>query len=661
MIEGITNKKIKVFYFSDPVCSTCWMVDPYIKKLVDEYGTILDFHVKMGGLMDSFDRLAEQSDGDLALNLGNLWDRQTEHYGVLMDGSIWRNKPISSSIPASVAFFAVLMQSKSLADKFIRIVREMLFLQNKDVSEEHHLIAAAIQAGVDIDAFREAMTDGSAHALFEQAQDEREKYGIQYFPTLVFINSQGIVEKGMEPVGEFTFKAIYESWEAALFKLTNGNPRKMIKSRTALEVLKKENRVALSELVVLCSLSEESIKKELSLLIADGLVVNEKNGPIDYYRYNSTPFLIKKNQFKFDSAAIIGGGVCGNYLSFAMNQAGKSPIVLERLRKESFRGLGFLLLKNGIDALDAVGLKNELYKRSNSINCFKATCTQGNEILRTKMEDCLAISRDAFFDLFYSQNSDQHTVYEKTVEEVVYNKDGGLRGVTTSDNEFFSADIFLASDGIRSKIRQQFFEHSKLEELPERELVGTVYLPELDVPQDEFHKVVDQENGKYMGMLPLGDGHYIWFMQINNDTHPVGTSQSKNLRAYAIQTVKNYPKPFQQLIASSDFDKVFLWFAHRMEILPSFHYQNMALLGDAAHPLLAFTSQGANAALEDAAYLLTMLSNQRENETIEEIYQRYYEVRKHAIQHHINEGDALLDDFLNMRHSKSFKLPLSIH
>ena len=97
-----------------------------------------------------------------------------------------------------------------------------------------------------------------------------------------------------------------------------------------------------------------------------------------------------------------------------------------------------------------------------------------------------------------------------------------------------------------------------------------------------------------------------------------------------------------------------------MDLLPAFSYKNLVFLGDAAHPLLAFTSQGANSALEDAAYLLTLLSHQDWEETTEEVFEHYYEIRKDAVQNHIDEGDALLEDFLKLPYTKTFRLPLSI-
>src|SRR5689334_6571905 len=48
-------QKIKLLYFTDPVCSACWSIEPQLKKLLMEYGRYLDVEYKMGGLLQSWD------------------------------------------------------------------------------------------------------------------------------------------------------------------------------------------------------------------------------------------------------------------------------------------------------------------------------------------------------------------------------------------------------------------------------------------------------------------------------------------------------------------------------------------------------------------------------------------------------------------------------
>ena len=112
-------------------------------------------------------------------------------------------------------------------------------------------------------------------------------------------------------------------------------------------------------------------------------------------------------------------------------------------------------------------------------------------------------------------------------------------------------------------------------------------------------------------------------MQFNQQTHPIENNKPDTLKKYALETTKNYPSVFKKAIEKSEFDKSFLWISERMDLLDSFHVDNVVLVGDAAHPLLALTSQGANSALEDAACLSSLLSKQKTDETIENIFKKY--------------------------------------
>ena len=164
-----------------------------------------------------------------------------------------------------------------------------------------------------------------------------------------------------------------------------------------------------------------------------------------------------------------------------------------------------------------------------------------------------------------------------------------------------------------------------------------------------------------MGLIPLLDDQYIWFFQFNSSLHQLFDNKPETIGQFMTDKVINYPKEFKSAIKNTNFNEVFLWVSKRMDLLPSFHKNNLALIGDAAHPLLAFTSQGANSAIEDALCLASLLSEQKPEETFENVFKDYYVKRKVFIQKYINEGDELVSNFLEMKTSQEFKIPLAIH
>jgi 2-polyprenyl-6-methoxyphenol hydroxylase-like FAD-dependent oxidoreductase len=143
--------------------------------------------------------------------------------------------------------------------------------------------------------------------------------------------------------------------------------------------------------------------------------------------------------------------------------------------------------------------------------------------------------------------------------------------------------------------------------------------------------------------------------------HQISENKPEIIQQFMTDRVINYPKEFQSAIKNTNFNKAFLWVSKRMDLLPKFHKNNMVLVGDAAHPLLAFTSQGANSAIEDALCLASLLSKQKPEETFENVFEDYYAKRKVFIQKYINEGDELIRDFLAMKTSNEYKIPLAIH
>ncbi|SIS96149.1 DsbA family protein [Belliella pelovolcani] len=196
--KGVTSKKvnslskpIKVIYYTDPICSSCWGIEPQLRKLKLEYGSYIAIEYRMGGLLPDW---SYNSGGiSKASDVAHHWDEVSLHYDMPIDGDVWLEDPLDSSYPPSIAFKAAQMQNEDLAIAFLRVIREMVFLQKKNISKWENLKAAAEKVGLDLEQFRFDFEE-KAKRLFEEDLMLGRKLGVRGFPSLYFSDGQGNTE-----------------------------------------------------------------------------------------------------------------------------------------------------------------------------------------------------------------------------------------------------------------------------------------------------------------------------------------------------------------------------------------------------------------------------------------------------------------------------------
>lgn len=180
---------LRVRYFTDPICSTCWIIQPTLKKMALEYGHCLDIIYYMGGLLPSWDTCEGmiKSPADAA----RLWKDVDRLYHMPIDGDIWLEDPLSSSFPPSIAFKAAQLQDERKAVLFLRRIREMLFLEKKNIMRWKYLLAAADEVNLDLALFKSDY-EGKARSAFQQDLMLAEELNIKSFPHLIFSNASGL-------------------------------------------------------------------------------------------------------------------------------------------------------------------------------------------------------------------------------------------------------------------------------------------------------------------------------------------------------------------------------------------------------------------------------------------------------------------------------------
>lgn len=181
-------KSIKVVYFTDPICSSCWGIEPQLRKLKLEYGSSIEIEYRMGGLLKdwSYNSGGISKPSDVAQH----WDEVSLYYDMPIDGNLWLEDPLSSSYPPSIAFKAAQMQDNEKAILFMREIREMVFLQKKNIAKWEHIASAAKTVGLNVEQLK-IDVEGKAVSLFEEDLKLAKEMGVRGFPTMFFIDNEG--------------------------------------------------------------------------------------------------------------------------------------------------------------------------------------------------------------------------------------------------------------------------------------------------------------------------------------------------------------------------------------------------------------------------------------------------------------------------------------
>lgn len=272
-IQTIKNKKpVRLLYFTDPICSSCWGIEPQLRKLKLEYGDFFDVEYRMGGLLKGWNEYGG-SDVSNPSDVAQHWDEASAYYNMPIDGDVWIEDPLSSSYPPSIGFKAAQLQDEAKAEKFLRRIKEMVFIEKKNTTRWENLSQAAIDAGLDLEKFRNDF-DNEAKKLFNEDLELARQFGVRGFPTVFFIDEDDNRFKvyGSKP---------YQQYESALIKLVPNAKKKNVSSNIN-DLFDRYDSITVQELAVVHNINIPDAQNILENLLHQEKVekIISKNGPL---------------------------------------------------------------------------------------------------------------------------------------------------------------------------------------------------------------------------------------------------------------------------------------------------------------------------------------------------------------------------------------------
>ena len=270
--DSTTDKAVKIIYFTDPICSSCWGIEPQLRRMKMEYGNYIEIEYCMGGLLPSWEGF---NGGGITkpADVYHHWEEVSHYYGMPMVGDVWLKDPLPSSYPPSIAFKAAQMQDKDKAILFLRRLREMVFVEAKNITRPEIIAEAATWAGLDAKQL-EADSKGKAISLFEQDLLKARQMGVRGFPTVFFNDANG------NRLTVYGFRG-YEEFEASIKRLAPDVKAASL-STDALVYFKPFNSLTAKELSIFTNTSLEKSNAALIDLEKTGktIGINTKNGTL---------------------------------------------------------------------------------------------------------------------------------------------------------------------------------------------------------------------------------------------------------------------------------------------------------------------------------------------------------------------------------------------
>ncbi len=265
------EKPVKIVYFTDPICSSCWGIEPQLRRLKLEYGNDVEIEYHMGGLLPdwSYNSGGISKPSDVA----HHWDEVSQHYKMPIDGDVWLEDPLHSSYPPSIAFKAAQIQDEYKAIAFLRHLREMVFLQKKNITKWEHIASAASKAGLDTGRLKQDY-EGKAKEMFEDDLTLARKIGVRGFPTIFITGANNVSEMvyGTKP---------YSAYEAGIIKVYSQAAKKTY-AKDWKSLFEKYPTLTTREFAELGELSFEDAEATLKSLTEKGdlTIMNTKNGAL---------------------------------------------------------------------------------------------------------------------------------------------------------------------------------------------------------------------------------------------------------------------------------------------------------------------------------------------------------------------------------------------
>jgi 2-polyprenyl-6-methoxyphenol hydroxylase-like FAD-dependent oxidoreductase len=336
---------------------------------------------------------------------------------------------------------------------------------------------------------------------------------------------------------------------------------------------------------------------------------------------------VKKN------ITILGGGIAGLSTAIALQNAGIETMVFEAAPEIKAVGAGLGLGANAIKAFKVLGMDTEVMNAGRFLPSFIVYNQKGKQVTKT---GSVSVSKKYGLDNFTIHRADLHSLLlskinpaciqtNKRVERIEQNKNNII--LHFQDGTIHETGYLIAAEGIHSVVRKYVLPGSK-----PRYAGYTSWRAVIDNTNLKVNEGSETcgTKGRF-GIVPLAGNKIYWFACVN------ASANNATMKNYTVQDLikqfAGYHYLIPAILQETKNENLIRVDVNDIKPINRYAFNNILLIGDAAHATTPNLGQGACQAVEDAVILAAEIEK---NKDIETAFKKFEQRRLKRIQWIVN-------------------------
>lgn len=336
-------------------------------------------------------------------------------------------------------------------------------------------------------------------------------------------------------------------------------------------------------------------------------------------------------------AIIVGAGLGGLASAIGLSKLGFRVSVFEKAQKLLPNGFGIGITTNGLQALKYLGAYEPVAREGCEVETSVIKSADGQLISIAPVK---AIAERTGVPSRSFQRAALHGALLAQVPPECMHLGATCVGVETRGERVYArfqdgqgckeieGDLVIGADGINSSVMSAL--HG---EQPMRHAGYVVWLSVMELAHPALKRGYNAHYwglGSRFGIHDVGDGQWYWWGTKNKtqvparlrELHHVRCDESPAYHDELVTAFSGFAEEVRHAITSTPVERVYMLNTRDRDPLPHWGKGRVTLLGDAAHPMLTSLGQGACAAFEDAAVLVSCLAREPDTARALSAYER---------------------------------------